>query len=505
MRDLGVEYDRLMEAKVAPSLWRVYAAHHKVSGKPDPFDLTPYVTGVAVSRPGRGKPNSGTMTLDNGDGDFDSVAGSLAQIVAPNNAEIWVEMGTRLAAGETFWRVLTGGVIESSTPYNTAGSKVSVTLGDRGRNLAKANITSDLFEGAQANDIITALFTTAAGFEAADFNLPALAHPIRTAQFETEPLMTAAGACVQPVGRVLKFDYDGRLSHELITPAGFTPMLTVRKIAVESLDVKNSPPKGTRVMIAGGQDLNRPTVGAAEIIGESRYAWDHPGDNFVLGPGDCYEYNLSDLPILNPADYACHYFFHGPKGRRYREAQCYMGDFVVSTADPAMGTWDQAFVDLGAGFTVPTAPYVVDSFYWDEMDCMRVHCWWDTADKDALWIDFSFAVYGYPVVWFPPKIDVQAWDDSLISSFGDIPHTVQAPLALTYAEGEQVADDELKYIQGGQTAIKATLRELDLRIESGDVITIENELGGSVICWVQGVKHGAGRNAQTVVNGIGVP
>ena len=502
MRNLGAEYDRLMEAKIAPSLWRVYAAHHGISGKPDPFDLTPYVTGVAVSRPGRGKPNSGTMTLDNGDGDFDAVAGSLAPIVAPNNAEIQVEMGTRLAAGETFWRVMSGGVIESGTPYNAAGSKVTVTLGDRGRNLAKANITSDLFEGAQANDIIKALFIAGAGFtDPADFNLPALDHPIRTAQFETEPIMSAGGACLQPVGRVLKFDYDGRLSHELVTPAGFTPMLTVRKIAVESLRVRTSPPRGTRVMVSGGDDRNRPTVGEAELIGESRYAWDHPGGNNVLGVGDCYEYTLYDLPFLNPWYYAAHYWFHGQKGRHYREEQCYLSDFVVTSAH----TWDQAFVDAGVGPTWPTAPYVVGSVYNNELDVMVIHCWWDTADKDWLWIDFSFAVYGYPVVWFPPKIDVQVWDDSLISSFGDIPHTVQAPLTLTYTEGEQVAGDEMSFLKGGQVSIHATLRELDLRIEPGDVITIENELGGSVICWVQSVKHGAGSNAQTVIDGIGVP
>ena len=494
MRDLGAEYDALMEGKIAPSLWRVYAAHHGISGQPDPFDLTPYVTGVAVSRPGRGKPNSGTIVLDNGEGDFDAGSGGLAGIVARNNAEIRVEMGTRLAAGEQYWRVMTGGVIESGTPYNAAGSKVTVTLGDRGRNLARANITSDLFEGTQANNIIKALFQHGAGFtDPADFNLPALDHPIRTAQFETEPLMTAAGACVQPVGRVLKFDYDGRLSHELVTPAGYTPMLTVRKIAVESLDVKAGPPSGTRVMVAGGPDRNRPTVGQAEIIGESRYAWDHPGGNNVLGPGDCYEYELTNLPRAAEWYYAAHYWFHGPKGRHYREAQCYLDDFFFSAST------------MGIAFGGGTEPYVVDSVYNEELDVMVIHCWWDTAEKDWLWVDFSFAVYGYPVVWFAPKIDVQVWDDSLISSFGDIPHTVQAPLVGTYSEAELVGANDLAFLKGGQVSIRATLRELDLRIEPNDVITIENELGDDVICWVQSVKHGAGSNAQTVINGIGVP
>ncbi len=506
MRALGGEYDALMASAIAPSLWRVLAAGHGIGGQPDPFDLTPYVSGVAVNRPGRGQPNSGTLVLDNGGGEFDTEAGVLAAIVAPNNAEIQVSMGTRLAAGPTYWRVMTAGVLESETPYDAASSQVSVALGDRGRNIARLSVTSELFEDTDAVDLIKALFVEFAGFtDPADFNLGVLGHNIRVAQFESEPIMTAAGACVLPLGKALSFDYDGRLIHADLTPAGWGAVLTIRKVAIESLSTGRRPPQGTRILVAAGPDYERPLVGEPEVWASSRYAWNHDTGVNSLGGGDCYDYIIAReaFPPAMEDFYAAHYHMAGQKGRLYRVGYSRIANIVYD--HPAVG--EGSYDPLIPGFSNWVTPPKVTAEYWSlEHDRQHIDVFWDTGRLDAtLNIDFTFDILGHPLVQAAPNCDVQTWDDALIAAYGEIPRTISAPLAQTYDEATQVGADELLRIQGAAQEIHVVLRELDLRVEAGDVIAIENELGGTVTCWVQAVKHGAGSNSQTVIDGIGVP
>jgi len=619
VRALGAEYTALQQTNLAPSLWRVYAAGHGIGGLADPFELGDYVVGVSVERAGRGELNAGTLVLDNSQGEFDRETGALYPIVQPNNAEIQVEMGVRLAAGPTYWRVLTGGVLQGAAPYDATGSQVSVALGDRGRNLSDIPVTSELFEAEQANVLLTALFTDFAGFVPADFNLPALVHEIRIAQWQTEPLLTAANEILQPVGKCILFDYDGRLSHQDLTPAGWGAVLTVNKRAVAHLDARSMPPPATRIMVAGGPDYDRPIIGEPEKFGQSTYAYDFPSGNKIVGVGDVFRF-------WTVSGYDMHYWFAGPTGRGFRLYASYLdkylfamplpagsveanmlaafdaappgtrphileewvnpglgkshsalnpaGDMTVHAADVDMdiavdggaatpivfnwagcntrllvaaemqtkiqalgGVFSAVTVEVAFAQVVGNFRYVVtsgtpgndsavvitagapnDAAVWLLLGLANggvenrggenrheIHFFLDCGVKPALWVHFNFEVWAYPVIFGNPPCDVQVWDATLIESYGEIRRVLQAPLALTYMEAEQAGQDELNFVKGGTYQVRATLQDLDLRIEPHDVITIEKELGGDVTCWVQTVTHSAGSNPQTTIDAIGLP
>lgn len=631
MRDLGAdaaEYAALQQGKLATTVWRVYSAGHGIVGEDDPFDLSDYVLSASVERTGRGELNSGTLVLDNSDGAFDKETGALYDLIAPNNAEIQVDMGTRLAAGPTYWRMLTGGVLKASMPYDVMGSQVTVSLGDRGRNLADITVTSELFETEQSNDLLTALFTNFAGFAPGDFNLPALVHEIRIAQWETEPLITAANEILQPSGKCIRFDYDGRLSHHDLTPAGWASVLTVPKIAVADLSPQVMGPSATRIMVAGGPDYSRPMIGAPEKFGISTYAYHFKAGNKILGVGDVFSF-------YPDAGYHMNYWFAGPKGRPFRLYASYLDNYLFTKPLPD-GTIEANMVrcfDGGDGHPVGTRPHVHEEHYAldegeslsalnpeDDMtlhpadvdmtiavdggaatpvvfdwtgcntralvaaemqtkiqalggafaevtvtvlfapvagnfrylvtsgnpggdsavvitagvpnDCAvwlklgvanggietrggedrhEIHMYLDCGDwnpeiyGDGAWIHMNFEVWAYPIAWGAPPCDVQVWDAALIEKYGEIRKPLQAPLALTYVEAEQAGRDELLFAKGKMYPIRATLHDLDVRVEPHDPITVEKKLGGDVTCWVQRVMHTVGPSPQTVIEAIGIP
>ena len=499
MRALGAPYTAAMLEPTRRPVWRVQVTGW--GGVPDPFDLTPWVTGIAIRRSLREIVPECDITLNNGDGEFDPLAGVYAAVIAPGDPVFTVEMGEVLAGVPTYWTVYTGRVVSHSSPYDTTGSETSLRLGPRSRDLTSVQTTSGLY-GAdgmapatwQANDIVEDLFTRHGGLAPADFNLSALAFPIGDVQFDNANLLEAAAQCLQPKGYRLWFDYDGRLTSGLLIPAAFASVLTIPAGAVERVpEITLQPPVANRIMVAGGPaETLRPEVGEGQEWAKSSYGWDHPGDHNQLGGGDCEEYKL-ECPEGALNYYGARYRMVGPQGQHFRRS------FITNITFQSLNIWP--------AFNVTPD---IDYEWWNDVE-ERQECFvmWESfrgPGEDGMIIAFTFEVWGYPYQWVRPSIDVQTWDDDLIVAYGERKRTVQAPLAHDYDLAERVANDELILAQKSVLPGSATLRGCDLRIEPNDVVTITRPTGGAFDLWVHSLRLGCGpAGVETMLEGYCLP
>jgi hypothetical protein len=460
-------------------------------GTPDPFDLTPYLQGASVERSLREGMGRATLEVVDDTGQFDLVAGAKAALLAPNNGTVTIEMGEMLADGAHYWTVWTGGIVERSPREDATSRTISVEIGPRGNDLGRIDVTSAQYGGEgvtppswQANAIVKDLFVSFAGFvDPNDFNLTPLDFVIAGLQFEGQGLWEAAGQCLLPKGYTLRFGYDGRLESALLIPTSWTPVLDIGAIAIDTIEPRESPPEATRIMVAGGPGPSTATIGDDQKWATSRYAYDHPSGNRVLGGGDCVDYDL-------PTAYSARYRMAGPQGQKFRRSEVRNIRFSKCAGG----------LCPSGGFA--TAPYV-DIEYWNA-DEERMECivFWDTGDYDDLWIDFSFEVWGHPYQFVRPAMDVQVWDDNLISAWGDHQLRVDAPAAMTYELAEDVGSRELIFAQKSVRSLTATLKGLDLRVEAGDVVAIERPEGECDL-WVHRVSHSVGEDGgQTMIEGV---
>lgn len=488
MRSLGAEYDaRMLTASSQPRL-RVTVTDW--GGSPDPYDLTPYVAGASVQRALRAGMGDANVEVDDGDGRFDVVAGADRDVLKPNNGTVTIEFGELLPSGETFWTVWTGGIVTRTPRQDATARGFSLAVGPRGNDLEGMNVTTRQYGGEgvtpptwQANDIVKDLFVGFGAFvDPDDFDLTALDFPISGLQFEGESLWEAAAQCILPPGYRLWFAYDGRLRSGLLIPASWVPVGTVAAIAIAQAEPTDGPPEACRIFVRGGPGAKTAVIHEEQKWAASRYAWDHPSDNKVLGGGDCIGYWL-------PSYYSARYLMAGPKGQLFRHSEI---------RNVVLGFCTGGLCPTG-GFL--TAPHVEEE--WWNADEERYECYvhWDCGAYDNLWIDFSFEVWGHPYEWTRPEMGAQAWDDNLIAAWGERQRQIDASAATTYPLAHDVAARELIFAQKSLRQTDVSIKGLDLRIEAGDIWTIQRA-SGDFDLWVQQLSHAvASDGGQTQLRG----
>lgn len=165
---------------------------------------------------------------------------------------VWVQLGLRTADRTEAVTVFTGEVEEATVRYRRLeGEVIDVRLLDRAGRFLRQQLTSPLYVGQQANDIVRDLFTSFGGLEPGEISLDVADYIIPQLQFVEETLYDAGMLALQAAGRRIFFDATGILrSAPLGVPAtanwelsdGNT-LLWVRETA--------GKPTATRVLVTG--------------------------------------------------------------------------------------------------------------------------------------------------------------------------------------------------------------------------------------------------------------
>jgi hypothetical protein len=179
----------------------------------------------------------------------------------------------------------------------------------------------------------------------------------------------------------------------------------------------------------------------------------------------------------------------GPKGRVFREGYC-----AVSAARLASGTFqpvtygNMSITDLSAVAFTGAWNATMERFEGEISISVQPdglgHC-----DIDA-----EFDLLGYPMSDAYPPIDVQLWDDDLISAFGEIAQQVTNRCAQSYDTAHLVATNEMDFLRRSVSPVTAVLAGMDLRPEPCDPLTVGlPERGTDADIWVQRVTQAFSR------------
>ena len=476
--DLGAGYPATKALATSRACWRVMA--YDWGGAPNPIDVTQYVTGLSVSSSLRDSGQGASISLSNAGGEFEPVAGTLHHLVLAGLAKYTIEVGDLDQYGvATYHDLFVGWVAEGGAHWDAASQTVTLQLGVRDRDVLNQQITSSQYGDPLAgvpvywdvNDIITDLFVKYGGLaDPADFDLGACVFTLCGYQAENQGLMTAGLDLLRPKNMRLWFDYDGHLTSGPLVPAAWGSLLTIPSDVIDSIEGPVSRrPDATRVLVTGAPiPVVYAIIGEAILLGRGYYAYDHPSGNRVRD-------GLDAIRVSYPSDYSAMYVMGGPQGQMFRYACCELrnivfgvgglGDFAVSTPhiEPLTDLWNAT----------------------TEQHEVTVH--WDTGVNDALWIDFTFEVWGYPAALVTTPPDTQAWDDALITAFGDLKSSIQCKAAMTYPDVDAIAQTEKLFFQKSTLQADVTLRHVDLRMEPGDVVTVTRRDGGTYVLWIQSI------------------
>ena len=499
MRALGAAYTDAVTGRESRPLVRVLLAGHG-GAFDDPFDVTDHILSCEVERPLRSA-NAATIRLVNETGQFDPVSGVYAAAIAPANAEVQIDMGELIDGVATYWRVMTGEIHTADPNYNSDAPTIDLEVLDRGRNPWQYVMTSPLFYDAgttpvyvTCHDIVRGLFEEFAELVApGDFNLdPASDWQLdRAVQFEQEALAPAACKCLQAVGYRMWFDYQGRVTSARLIPAGAPGTWAVDGVIlddnVERIDGPSaSKPNATRVRIVGGKyPWPMWNIGEPALWASATYRHDDTGAiPPAVGGGDCYwaEQGINDRSWW--------YHIQGPIGKSYRMNESYL----------------EVEYEAGGAADFVTVPRVQPggeayNFGWDRQTILIR--FYQTVGTN---VDMTLNVFGYPLTLVNHQVFSQAWDEGMRAQWGETSHVIDNPLIYTWNQGEEVSEQEMTISVLSLLQASVALKRLDLRVEAGDVWTVENPKGADFTLWVRRVSHGvAPERGETFIEGYVIP
>ena len=499
MRALGAAYDAIIAGRPTRPCWRVRLANW--GGAPDPLDITDKLVLFDVERPLRSG-NAASIRLNNETGLFDPVNGTYALAVQPCNAEVQVDLGEVEGGVAVYNRVMTGEIHAALPNYAGTVAMLDLEVLDRGMNVWQHPITSReyVIAGATpvyytAHEIIEDLFTHFAGFGPADFALdPASDWQLdRSVQFEQEGLAVAASKVLQAAGYRMWFDYLGRVTSGLLIPTGLPAAWavagTILAENIAQIDGPSAqPPTATRVQaVGGGYPWPMWNIGEATLWASCRWAWS--GDS---NPAD---WN-GDIRLVEafglPGQVTLHIW--GPEGEgRFYRPDC---SYLVIT------------YDIGGPGSFVTAPAIVAAteYYDTALGRQLLDIYFrQTIGQDVM---MQVDIWGYPCVQVNHQVFVQNWNETLEARWGERRLTVDSPLIYTWTQGQTVTRQEMTIAELSPFQATVSLKRQDLRIEAGDVWTVENPKGGDVKLWVRNVTHAvavqAGQ-ARTQLEGYVIP
>jgi len=502
MRDLGVDaaaYNAALGEPVSRPCARVYLADHGDGGFADPLEVTAWVASIEVARPLRSG-NSARITLHSENGQFDPVGGIYAAAVRARNAEVRIEMGEILAGLPTYWRVMTGTIVECKPTYGRPVRTVVLFVTDLADLWTNAQ-TSPAYQirGATplywtAFEVLADLLEKFGGFAwPDDFALDALSDwdIMKTLQFDQMSVAQMAAYVMQPKGYRVWFDYLGRLASGLLLPAGLPgawPIaMVVPRANVRSVDGPSSQdPTSTRIRVIGGEAdhpfsrITDDSVWASGSFGaQFRYVV-FSGASAITTGGDVLNCDITEVWAPPNLTWTISLGIGGPIGERFRA-----GASVVSEIRMTTGTIGDFL----------TAPYVLggSDLYNDTSDRQNATVRFQmrrALGDPLLTIAFDFDVAGHATEYVYPRVYVQHWNDALIDRFGQLKGEVEGPAVWNWNDGFTVATQEMTIATLSENRSRVLLERLDLRIEAGDVVTIEDPGGGAFALWVREVQHG---------------
>ncbi len=489
MRALGAAYTTAMALATARPLWRVRASAHG-GAFADPFDLTPWVESVEVSRPLR-EGNAASISLRDPAGQFDPISGTYADAVRAANGTITIEMGEVLAGVPTYWPVMTGQVFSNQPRYDSAEGSVELEILDRALNPWQYSVTPPLYDATAgtpiywtAHEIIIDVFERFCGFSnPADFNLdPAGDWTLLGAiQFSQESVGQIALDCLQPNGYRVWFDYDGRLTSGLVIPAGLPGAWavagTILAAEIASIDGPNdAEPAATRVRVTGGPAVaDMVDIGEMEVLGTTHIRMDNSVPTYYDANGDVYS---SDM--IGPQWYSV--WFQGPEETTYRSFCSGIGPIRYLSGDDTAATWT-------------TAPHIVytdpaSDDYHAGMKRHVVNVNWHMNPADGP-VDCEVDVMGHRYDIIRPTIYSQEWNDTLIAAWGEKSRSIENPLIYDWTVGALVAGQEMTIASLSARPASVILGRIDLRWEAGDVVNITNPRGATFKLWIVRMSHSA--------------
>jgi len=481
MRALGAAYDAIIAGRPTRPCWRVRLANHG-GGFPDPLDITDKLELFDVERPLRSG-NAASIRLNNETGLFDPANGLYALAVQPRNAEVQIDLGETEAGVLTYHRVMTGEIHAAMPNYAGTVAMLDLEVLDRGLNVWQHPITSPeyVIAGATpvyytAHEIIEDLFTRFAGFTAADFDLdPASDWQLdRSIQFEQEAIAMAAAKVLQAAGYRMWFNYMGQVTSSLLIPTGapatWAVAGTILEENVAQIDGPSAqPPTATRIQAVGGRyPWPMWNIGEATLWATCRWAWSggsNPADwngaiRLVETGGTRGQVTLH---IWGPED----------EGRFYRTPCSYL---VITYEIGGPGS-----------FVIPPAIVPASEYYHDEWQRQLLDIYFQqTIGQDVM---MQVEVWGYPCVQVNNQVFVQNWSEALEARWGERRMVIDSPLIYTWTQGQTVTQQEMTIAELSVFQATVALKRHDLRIEPGDVWTVENSKGGNIKLWVKTVTH----------------
>lgn len=503
MRVVAAGYPTALATPGARPLWRVRLANHG-GVFADPLDVTDHVLSVEVTRPLRDG-NSATIVLVSETGQYDPLYGLYALAVKTANAEVQIDMGEVLAGVPTYARVMTGRILSCLPRYDVGTGGVELEVVDRVTNPWQYRVTSPYYDltGATpafwtAHQIIQDLFERYYNFTwPGDFNLDVAGDwtLLGPAQFTDESVAVMANKLLQPKGYRFFFDYDGDASSAALIPAGPAagwPILgTVLAHNVERVTgPQDVQPDATRIRIlGGGTDHDMVAIGDHSVLATGNYdvgfGGSTRGDRSNIGGSDVYYW----VKVTNQW---YELWLQAAQKEIWRAYVSHVGPIRYQIGDDTVATW-------------AIAPHVhhvgASDSYHGGMDRHVANVGLQMALAVAE-VVCEMDVLGHKFEVCRPQVFVQRWDDTLIATWGEIPRDIENPLVQHWNQAVVVGDQELVLAQLSGRPVTVDLKRLDLRIESGDVWTIENPHGTDFPMWVRTVNHGAGgSNASTSFEG----
>jgi len=239
-------------------------------------------------------------------------------------------------------------------------------------------------------------------------------------------------------------------------------------------------PDATRIHVVGGKlDYDTAALGEdsvwATVVVDALLADELARRALRSVDGDTYDYNW------NKDTMTLQVFVHGPEEEEYRvgasevsEIRFIYGDISMFASEP--------------GVVGGTESYDATM----QRQQARVDMVFNTYGPPYPQLKFEFNVSGHRTEIVRPPVYCQAWDDALISIWGERKRSVEAPACFKWAAGAFIAGQEMTIGRLSARRAGVPLARLDVRSEPGDVFPIENPGGANFKLWVMSVRHGCG-------------
>ncbi|HOF86850.1 MAG TPA: hypothetical protein PLZ36_01930, partial [Armatimonadota bacterium] len=223
--------------------------------------ITAAVAAWSVERQRGTRAGTATLTVANPGGAYGPGGGApCAGWLAPGT-RVTIRQGLRTAAGDETLPVFTGAVQVAETAYRRGDDELlTVHLLDGAGRFCHQEIISPLYQQVQANDIVSALFTTYGGMDASAIQLAAADYLVPRVQFVEEALMDAGHLLMQAARRRLFFDADGVLRSAPLAPPA-APQWTIGAREIMQVTDAWAPPPATRCTVTGRTQASQRQVG----------------------------------------------------------------------------------------------------------------------------------------------------------------------------------------------------------------------------------------------------